>query len=39
MATLSTDDVDHVACPLMRILMVVMILLPCLHMMLWPVHK
>ena len=40
MATLSTDDVDDVACALMRIMMVVMIWPPCLQMMLimWPVH-
>ena len=39
MATLSTDDVDDVACPLMRIMMVVVVWPPCLQMMLmmWPV--
>ena len=38
-ATLSTDDVDDMACPLMRIMMMVMIWPPCLQMMLmiWPV--
>ena len=33
-ATLSTDDVDDMACPLMRIMMMVMIWPPCLQMML-----